>query len=84
MPGADALAVEVRAGGSLRCSWAGAVLLGWSEKGKEAGLGWGEEGRRERFGPPGWVWALREVRERGAVMGFFPSLFYLLCFFSIF
>ena len=57
MPGGDALAVEVRAGGSLRCSWAGAVLLGWSEKGKEAGLGWGEEGRRERFGPPGWVWA---------------------------
>ena len=28
MPGGDALAVEVRAGGSLRCSWAGAVLLG--------------------------------------------------------
>ena len=57
MPGGDALAVEVHAGGSLRCSWAGAVLLGWREKGKEAGLGWGEEGRRERFGSPGWVWA---------------------------
>jgi len=28
MPGGDALAVEVRAGGSLRCSWAGSVLLG--------------------------------------------------------
>ena len=28
MPGGDALAVEVLAGGSLRCSWAGAVLLG--------------------------------------------------------
>ena len=36
---------------------AGPALLGLSEKGKEAGLGWGEEGRWEWFGPPGWVWA---------------------------